>query len=516
MRVQWMGSICAAALLLAGPALAQAPGAGALGLFDAQGDVGVASTPGTGAYDPATGVYTITSAGENTWARTDAFHFLWKTLSGDVALSAEIRFPPITNGHAPSPNRKGFVMIRQSLDPGSAYADAAVHGGGVTALQYRPERGAETQDVELDISAPLQVRIEKRGDVLTLWTGAPGQPLRPNGVITRLKLDQPFYVGIGALSHDVTTTETIQFANVQLTPLAPLADAVPKVQVSTLELTQTEDKFRRASLVRSITGYIQSPNPAPDGKSVYAHDSGHIVRIPRLGPNSWGAPQPVDMGGLVGCSGNFGLSPDGKWLAVSCATVHGAPHQVFLLAAGGGGSPKPVTDPKVSSYFHAWSPDSQVVAFTRGQASKADIFTVAIAGGPEHRLTSDTLNDGPDFTPDGQFIYFDSLRSGSLQIWRMRRDGTGAEQLTDDGNFNSSPHVSPDGKQVSFLCQPAAVGFGRGPATLKILQVEDGLIRPVVSFEGDRGSVQMYDWADNDHLAFVGYRQAPADDAPPL
>ena len=108
--------------------------------------------------------------------------------------------------------------------------------------------------------------------------------------------------------------------------------------------------------------------------------------------------------------------------------------------------------------FHAWAPDSQTIAFTRGSADKADIFTVPVDGGTAVRLTNDTVNDGPDYTPDGKFIYFDSARSGLLQIWRMKPDGTGAEQITDDAHNNSSPHVSPDGKSVAFLSQPPSRG----------------------------------------------------------
>ncbi len=94
-----------------------------------------------------------------------------------------------------------------------------------------------------------------------------------------------------------------------------------------------------------------------------------------------------------------------------------------------------------------------------------------LAGGPETRLTTDTVNDGPDYTPDGKLIYFDSSRSGSSQLWRMTSDGTAAEQITDDGNLNSSPHVSPDGKSVAFLSQPANSDQGITDATLKVMSI---------------------------------------------
>src|SRR5581483_1172431 len=224
-----------------------------------------------------------------------------------------------------------------------------------------------------------------------------------------------------------------------------------KVLYSTLLTIQIADQFRRAMVIRSTPGHLQSPNWAPDRKSIYVHEDGRVMKIPYLLPEAGGTPQPVDVGKLVDCSGNFGLSPNGKWLAVSCAETRGGPHEVYVLPADGGSAPRKLTNSASPSFFHAWAPDSQTVAFTRGSAGKADIFTIPAAGGAEVRLTSDTVNDGPDYSADGKLIYFDSARSGTTQIWRMKSDGSDAEQITADGAANSSPHVSPDGKTVAFL-----------------------------------------------------------------
>jgi Tol biopolymer transport system component len=129
-----------------------------------------------------------------------------------------------------------------------------------------------------------------------------------------------------------------------------------------------------------------------------------------------------------------------------------------------------------ASFFHAWSPAGKTVAFTRGSASHADIFTIPAAGGPETRLTHDTVNDGPAYSPDGQHVYFDSARSGTTQIWRMRTDGTEAEQITDDDSLNSSPHISPDGSALAFLSQPSGPAGRLGPAALRVMRFDDGLI----------------------------------------
>ncbi len=511
------GWTAAALFLLLGPRaeVMGAEPAAALGLFEGQSDVGSAAPPGTGAYDSRTDVYTLTSAGANTWYRVDAFHYVWKRVTGDFALTAQIAFPPHRYAHEPNPHRKGILMFRESLDPGSTYAAVAEHGSGMTALQYRDERGANTQDIELNIEAPQTVRIERRGATFTMLLSMKGEPLHPVGASIALHLSDPLYVGLGALSHDGATTDEVEFSRVTLRPLAPVSGAVRRVPYSTLQTIQTEDEFRRAMLVRAVPAYVQSPNWAPDGRSLYVQEAGHIERIPYLTPPAGGPPQVIETGSLVDCSGNFGLSPDGKSLAVSCAEREHGPHQVYLLAARGHGAIRQVTTGTASSFFHAWSPDSRRIAFTRGSAGRADIFTIAARGGAEVRLTRDTVNDAPDYSPDGKFIYFDSSRSGSTQIWRMAPDGSGAEQLTDDAHCNSSPHMSPDGKTVAFLRQPPGCSLDMGPASIELLSTGDGLIRELVSFQGNRGSLSMYGWGDADHLAFVSYRMLPAPDARP-
>jgi TolB protein len=302
----------------------------------------------------------------------------------------------------------------------------------------------------------------------------------------------------------------VEFSHVTLQAAPVLTNDVRLTLYSTLQTVGIEDQFRRAMVVRSVPAFLQSPNWAPGGKSIYVYENAQVTKIPYLDPPAGGEPQAVDTGKLVGCGGNFGLSPDGKSLAITCAKDKGSLHHVFVLPASGGGTPRQVTEGPVPSYFHAWSPDSKTIAFTRGSASKADIFTVPAAGGAEVRLTSDTVNDGPDYTPDGKLIYFDSMRSGTLQIWRMRADGSGAEQITDDGNINHSPHVSPDGKTVAFLSQPVLAGPGIGAATIKVIDAPNGLIRTVASFQGNRNSFSTYTWGDRNHVAFVSYQELPA------
>jgi hypothetical protein len=95
---------------------------GSLGIFEGQSDVGSVTPPGNLVYDSTAGTYTITAAGANLWSTVDAFHLVWKKVSGDVSLTADIDFP-IKTGN-PNPHRKALLMFRQSLDVDGVYADA--------------------------------------------------------------------------------------------------------------------------------------------------------------------------------------------------------------------------------------------------------------------------------------------------------------------------------------------------------------------------------------------------------
>jgi TolB protein len=506
--IQMLGVLAQAVYAAAAAPAAQNPGG--LGDFTVQSDIGSVSPPGNASYSAAKDTYTLTGAGANTWYHVDDFHYLWKKLSGDVALTAEIPFPPVTYQHQPDPHRKGILMFRQTLASGGMYAAAAVHGSGMTALQYRRERGANSEDIELNIDAPQSVRIEKRGDAFTLYLSMKGEPLHPVGAAIALHLKAPFYVGLGVVSHAADTVDQVQFRRVRLQALPPLTPGAPRVRYSTLRTIQTEDQFRRAMVIRTGTALMQSANWLPHQPNIYVYEGGHMLAIPYLEPAAGGEARILNTGSLMDCSGNYGLSPDGRLLAVSCEQVHGAPHQVYVLPAGGTGTPLQVTY-GAQSFFHAWSPDSKTIAFTRGAASQADIYTVTAAGGETRQLTHDTINDGPDFSPDGKFIYFDSARSGPLQIWRMRSDGSTAEQITDDDWRNSSPHLSPDGKSLAFLAQPPGTDDSISEAAVKIVTLSDGLIRTLTRLQGNRGSFAMYGWGDNHHLAFVSYDSLPAE-----
>lgn len=71
-------------------------------------------------------------------------------------------------------------------------------------------------------------------------------------------------------------------------------------------------------------------------------------------------------------------------------------------------------------------------------------------GGDAKQLTpADALDFNPSFSPDGEFVVFDSDRSGTSEIWRVRTDGSDLTRLTQDGN-NTNPSFLADGKTIVY------------------------------------------------------------------
>ncbi len=186
-----------------------------IGLFEGQSDIGGAVVPGSAGYDAAAKRYTINSAGYNIWYTRDEFRYLWKKMSGDVSLAADVAFPN-PGGYG---DRKAVLVIREDLDDDSREVMTALHGAGLIHLAQRPVKNASIrEDVRIEGAggAAARIGIEKRGDSFTLFVSLKGEPMHPAGAPITLHLDGPFYVGIGFCSHLPDTSDTAVLSRVVL------------------------------------------------------------------------------------------------------------------------------------------------------------------------------------------------------------------------------------------------------------------------------------------------------------
>lgn len=197
-----------------------------IGIFEGQADIGSAVVPGSASYDAATKQYTINSAGYNVWYTRDEFRYLWKKISGDLSLAADISFPD-PKGYG---DRKAVLVIRQDLEDDSKEVVAALHGLGMIQMAQRSEKGVRVKDMEFRIGGrgrpggaspdslvavmAKRIGLEKRGDDFALYVSLEGEPMHQFGPPIHLHIEGPFYVGIGFCSHLPDTSDTVVLSNV--------------------------------------------------------------------------------------------------------------------------------------------------------------------------------------------------------------------------------------------------------------------------------------------------------------
>lgn len=193
------------ALILALPVAAQQRG-----IFTGNQDLGGA-TGGSVAFDAGKGEYKVSGGGADVWGTSDDFQFVWKKVTGDVTLSADIRWEGTG-----FPRRKAMLMIRQSLEAGSPYVDAASHGNGLTSLQFRGKAGEQTYQVLTQIEGPVRLRIVRKATRFTVFAGRPGGEMKELGPLEFVTLGNDIYVGLGVCSHVAGTLDAAYFSNVKI------------------------------------------------------------------------------------------------------------------------------------------------------------------------------------------------------------------------------------------------------------------------------------------------------------
>ena len=469
------------------------------GQFEHHGDVGAPALAGGAVYDAEAQTYTVTGAGTNMWFAHDEFQFVWKRMAGDFILTAEAAF----EGEGVDPHRKLGWIVRQSLAADAPYVDVAVHGDGLTSMQFRRAAGADTEEVPSSLTAPDVIRLERKDGVYVMSVARRGDPLASD-TLAGVDLGDEVLVGLFVCSHNPEVRESATFRNVRITVPAP-DDFRPYRDYigSTLETVDVETGHR--TVLYQDPGSIQAPNWTHDGRALIYNQDGLLYRfdLDRRTPEAI----PTDF--ATANNNDHVLSFDGTTLGIS----HHAPERdgqsLIYTVPVGGGTPRLVTE-RGPSYLHGWSPDGRHLLYTaeRGDGNY-DIYRVAVGGGEEERLTTaEGLDDGAEYAPDGQTIFFNSVRSGRMQIWRMGADGSDQRPVFEDPFNNWFPHVSPDGRWIVFLSYGDDVDPADHPfykrVTLRIMPAAGGDPRVLATLYGGQGTMNVPSWSpDSRHVAFV-------------
>jgi hypothetical protein len=476
-----------------------------VGEFDGHTDVGGPAITGTAAYNAVTRDYHLSAGGTNMWEERDEFQFVWKRLTGDFILQGRIEFL----GDGVDPHRKAGLMIRSSMDADSPYADAMIHGDGLTSLQFRRTRGAITEQIESPAAGSDIVRIERQGDRYIMSVARFGE-LFTVSEVEGIVLGDEVYVGLALCSHNPDVTERAIFHDVRVTrPAAvdfqPYRDYIG----SRLEVLDVASGAREV-IFRSERPF-EAPNWTHDGNSLVFNASGTDPdwrgRLHRFDLRTRRSTI-IDTGERIRNNNDHVLSFDGTMLAISDQSLEGVGSTIYTVPVTGG-TPTRVTT-EAPSYMHGWSPDGRWLVFTGRRGDAWDIYRIPSDGsGVEERLTLDeAVDDGPEYTPDGAHIYFNSSRSGLMQIWRMEPDGSNQERITDDNLNNWFPHISPDGRWISMISFPNTIDPGDHPyykrVYLRVMPIEGGTPRVVAYLYGGQGTINVPSWSpDGTHLAFV-------------
>jgi|SRR5215831_206011 len=187
-----------------------------LGLFTHSGDVGGPVREGAAEFSASEGQYRITGSGANMWAKQDQFQYVWREMSGNFAVTATMRF--LGEG---AEHRKAGIVLRQTLDTDSTYADLVIHGNGMPALQWRSNQGEDTNTFDFPFTSPgtFKLKLVRNGVRIYVSFAKDGAELKEMAH-TEVTFRGPILVGLAVCSHQADASDTAVFSDVSVEQLA--------------------------------------------------------------------------------------------------------------------------------------------------------------------------------------------------------------------------------------------------------------------------------------------------------
>jgi Tol biopolymer transport system component len=285
----------------------------------------------------------------------------------------------------------------------------------------------------------------------------------------------------------------------------------PLPEHSYLEIYDLATRTHR--VVKEFPYVVEAPNWTPDGKWLVINVNGKLYK---LSPDGTGDLVEIPTGDITQCNNDHVVTADGKWIGLSSNDPANRRYNSYVYVVPfEGGQPRKIT-PEGPSYLHGISPDGKTAAYCafRGPEQEQDVWAMPVKGGKEVRLTdAPGLDDGPEYSPDGKYIWFNSTRTGRMQVWRMRANGKQQTQMTFDEDMNSwFPHISPDNRKVVYI---AYHDYEVAPDShiadlnvqLRMIPATGGEPEVLVDFFGGQGSINVNSWSpDSRQFAYVSYR----------
>lgn len=262
---------------------------------------------------------------------------------------------------------------------------------------------------------------------------------------------------------------------------------------------------------------FEAPNWSRDGGALILNADGGLwsLELPGVNPPR----RVVFDGDLPELNNDHVLSPDGDGIYMSADDGH-----IYRGAIAGGAVSRITEREHVWHFLHGVSPDGKLLAHVEISDFKhpGRLGLMASSGGPSTLLDTGTGHvDGPEWGPDGDWIYFNTERwaaePGHAQLARIRTAGGPVERLRISDSVDWFPHISPTGDHAVYLEFPAGTLGHPADREVRLVVVRtDDWNAPVFTLPlpGGQGTINVNSWAPDSHrfayVAYPSFSAAPA------
>ena len=182
----------------------------------------IGSVGSAGSAGESSGTFTVRGAGADVWGTADAFHFAYRTLSGDGTIVARVADVTGTESWT-----KVGVMIRQGTDPGSPHAFMLVSAGkGLAFQRRRTAGGVSSHTAGGSGTAPRWVRLQRSGSTIVASVSSNGTSWTEVGRDT-FSMPSSVLAGLATSSHTTSAAAAGTFDNVSVTTETTPAPSLP-------------------------------------------------------------------------------------------------------------------------------------------------------------------------------------------------------------------------------------------------------------------------------------------------
>lgn len=474
-----------------------------LGIFDGYAEMPLSSQPNPVVYDSNAQVYQFNASCSYLPDNKRHSHFIWKRMTGNFILYTRTKF----NGTTIPPKLRAGWMIRSNLEEGSPFINAGVDTKGLVSLQVRRSTKDSTEMIPSKLSNADVIQLERRDTVFIMSVARYGEPFVKKQV-TDIDMDDEVYVGLFISSENKQKQENGIFRDTRITiPVDEDLRVITTEMCTNLEVLDIETGNRE--IIYTDSNSMRAPIWKKDNKAIIYSKLGLLYAYDLNKRKE----EVINTGNVKDISTDHVLSFDGSKLSFSSFEKELGGAVIYNVPVTGG-TPRQVV-PKSLSYPHGWSPDGKTLAYCAARNGKYDVYTMAIPGGKEVKLTNARgINDGPEYTPDGKYIYFNSNRTGTMLIWRMKPDGSKQEPVTTQGEFQDwFPHISPNGKWIVFLSYSKEDVSSAGHPSykqvyLRLLPISGGKPKIIAYLYGGQASFNSPCWSpDSKKIAFVSFTE---------